>query len=187
MNVDPTAAADGDEWQDRPVQLNRRTAAAIGLVVVGALLLGLNLGLRQFAGQAKEPENRARTRISTIRLKVRQLGGKTTIISTRPGRRRRSSRRPSRNRAFKPIVPPIRSRKPGGAKRRKRGARDCSRKAHRIFASALASPQPGPARTRSPGLDLAGLNLPSVQDLLPGNAPSAAGRKQAFPGERYGR
>ena len=59
MIVNPTTTTDAEDWQDKPVQLNRRTAAAVGLVVVGALLLGLNLGLRQFSGQAKDVEQRS--------------------------------------------------------------------------------------------------------------------------------
>ena len=52
------------------------------------------------------------------------------------------------------------------------GAQDLRQRAGIAAAGAGANPLAG--------LDLAGLNLPSVQDLLPGNAPSAAERKQAF-------
>ena len=151
MNVDPTAAADGDEWQDRPVQLNRRTAAAVGLVVVGALLLGLNLGLRQFAGQAKEPEPSSNENL--YRQADSSPARKPGLQLSRRDQAERDGRagRPSRNRAFTPTVPLIRSPKPGGAKRRKRGARGCSRKVLRTSASALVSPLPAPTRTRSPG------------------------------------
>ena len=150
MNVDPTAAADGDEWQDRPVQLNRRTAAAIGLVVVGALLLGLNLGLRQFAGQAKEPEPSSNENLyHQADSSPARRQDYNYLDATRPKETVEPEAKPEPS--VQAYRPPIRSPKPGGVKRRKRGARGCSRKAHRIFASAPVSPQPAPARIRSPG------------------------------------
>lgn len=179
MNVDPTATADGDEWQDRPVQLNRRTAAAVGLVVVGALLLGLNLGLRQFAGQAKEPEPRSNENLyHQAESSPAPRQGYNYIDATRPKETVEPQAKPEPSvQAYRAPDPLAEARRREEEEARRsglfpQGAQDLRQRAGIAAAGAGANPLAG--------LDLAGLNLPSVQDLLPGNAPSAAERKQAF-------
>ena len=177
MNVDPTAAADGDEWQDRPVQLNRRSGAAVGLVVIGALLLGLNLGLRQFTGQAKEPEPSSN---ENLYLQADSSPARRQdynyLDATRPKETNEPEAKPEPSvQAYRPPDPLAEARRREEEEARRsglfpQGAQDLRQRAG--ITAAGANPLAG--------LDLAGLNLPSVQDLLPGNAPSAAERKQAF-------
>ena len=179
MNVNPTAAVDDDEWQDKPVQLNHRTVATVGLVIVGALAIGLNLGLRQFSGQAQEPEARAEDNlyVQTDNAAVRR-NDYNYLDATRPVEKVEPEAKPE------PTTQVYRQPDPSAEARRReeeearrsslfpQGAQDLRQYAGIAASSSTANPLAG--------LDPGGLNLPSVEDLLPDAGPSATDRKQAF-------
>ena len=175
MNVNPTAAVDDDEWQDKPVQLNRRTAATVGLVIIGALAIGLNLGLRQFSGQAQAPEAKAKDNlyVQTDNAAARRndysyIDATKLVEKVEPEPPAQVYRKPD------PLAE-ARRREEEEARRSglfPQGAQDLRQRAGIAASGAAANPLAG--------LDLGGLKLPSVQDLLPDAGPSTAERKQAF-------
>ena len=179
MSIKLTAPADAEDWQDKPVQLNRQAAAAACLVVIGALALGLNLGLRQFSGQAKEPAQRSSENLYVqADTSVARQHDYNYIDETKPAETVVSEAKPE------PPVQTYRAPDPLAEARRReeeearrsglfpQGAQDLSQRGGIAAAGAGTNPLAG--------LDLGALNLPSVQDLLPGATPSAAERKQAF-------
>ena len=142
MNVNPTAAVDDDEWQDKPVQLNRRTVATVGLVIIGALAIGLNLGLRQFSGQAQEPEARAEDNlyVQTDNPAVHQ-NDYSYLDATRPAEKVEPEAKPEpATQVYRQPDPS--SQKPDVGKKRKRGVQVSSPKVRRILANVPASPHP---------------------------------------------
>jgi len=179
MNVNPTTTADAEDWQDKPVQLNRRTAAAVGLVVVGALLLGLNLGLRQFSGQTQDVEQRSNENLYVqTDTSVTRQRDYNYIYETRPTETAAPDAKPEppvqTHHAPDPLAE-ARRREEEEARRSSlfpQGAQDLNQR------SGLASA--GPGANPLAGLDLGALDLPSVKDLLPGSTPSATERRQAF-------
>ena len=165
--------------RNKPVQLNRRTVATVGLVIVGTLAIGLNLGLRQFSGQAQEPEARANDNlyVQNDNPAVRR-NNYSYLDATKPVEKdepEAKSDPPAQVYRQPDPFAEARRREEEEARRSSlfpQGAQDLRQRAGIAASSSTANPLAG--------LDLGGLNLPSVEDLLPDAGPSAAERKQAF-------
>lgn len=183
MSIKLTAPADtAPVWPDKPVQLNRRTVAWALLLLIAALGLGLNLGLRQFAGhtqpadqpsaqnlyvQADVPSNQPDVSYEDL---TKSVAAVEPVAPAEPA--------PPPAQTYREADPLAEARRREEEEARRSGLFPQGALDLRHDSAATVTSRAN--QDALAGLDLSALSLPSAQDLLPAGAPSAAERRVQF-------
>ncbi len=164
---------------DKPVRLNRKTVLTVGVGTVAVLFLGLNLGLRGFSKEAEAPTKSSNENLLVTPKTTTAMPNVTYEDLTRP---------PVPDK--EPEVPPKNLPAPPAKGQKREQQSGPSEEQQAVWSSPLfppsaqalrqVQPQPLTNPLNSALSKLADIELPTPQDLFPGNQPSATERNEAF-------
>ena len=178
-SANTTINLDQQPQPGKPVRLNRKTVLTVGVGTVAILFLGLNLGLRGFSKETEAPTNTSNANLLATPKAAAAMPNVTYEDVTRPPVPEKAPEVSLKNLS----QPPIQGQnhmKQSGPSEEQLAAWNSPLFPPTAQALRQVQPQPLANPLDSALSKLASIELPTPQDLFPGNQPSATERNEAF-------